>query len=130
MTCEELIHALGRETPRMMRELLDVATQYAIGEEAVQANFRGKAKAIGHLSGGDGADDPTSSQRRRDRRNEDRKCHGEEMVAMTDYATRPQPHGRAASPEHFEKALNSPTRSMGTGETSSQGPRHHEGLCL
>jgi hypothetical protein len=34
-TCEALIHTLGCETPRTMRELLDIATQYAIGKEAV-----------------------------------------------------------------------------------------------
>ena len=45
----------------MMWELLDVATQNATGEEGVQANFSEKAKAAGHLSGGDGADDPASS---------------------------------------------------------------------
>jgi hypothetical protein len=39
MTCEPLVHALGCETPRTMRELLDVATQYATGEEVIQANF-------------------------------------------------------------------------------------------
>jgi hypothetical protein len=44
-----------------MQELLDVATQYATGVEAIQANFGGKARATGHLSGGDGADDPVSS---------------------------------------------------------------------
>jgi hypothetical protein len=62
MTYEELVHALSRETLRTMRELLDVATQYATGKEAVQANFSGKAKATGHLSGGDGANDSASSQ--------------------------------------------------------------------
>jgi hypothetical protein len=74
MTCEALIHMLGRETPCMMRELLDVATQYATSEEVVQANFNGRIKTAGHLSGGDGGDEPTSSQRRRDKRNKDQKC--------------------------------------------------------
>ena len=60
-TSKALIHALDRETPRMTWELLDIATLYAIGEEAVQANFSGKAKAIGHLSGGYSTDDPASS---------------------------------------------------------------------
>jgi hypothetical protein len=60
-TYEALIHALGRETPCTMRELLDVTTQYATGEKVVQANFSGKAKAATHLSGGDGSDKPTSS---------------------------------------------------------------------
>jgi hypothetical protein len=108
MTYEEFIHALGRKTPCTMQELLDVATQYAIGEEVVQANFSQKAKATGHLSGGDGTDDPASSQRRRDRWNKNRKRRREEMVVVTDRATRPQPHGHAARPEHFEKALKSP----------------------
>jgi hypothetical protein len=35
MTCETLVHVLGRETPRMTRELLDITTQYTTGEEAV-----------------------------------------------------------------------------------------------
>jgi hypothetical protein len=35
MTCEALIHALGRETLCTTRELLDVTTKYATGEEAV-----------------------------------------------------------------------------------------------
>ena len=44
----------------MTWELLDVTTQYATGEEAVQANFSNKAKAAAHLSGGDGGNDPAS----------------------------------------------------------------------
>ena len=35
MTYEALIHALGHKTPHMTRELLDITTQYTIGEEAV-----------------------------------------------------------------------------------------------
>jgi hypothetical protein len=69
MTCKVFIHALGRETPRTTLELLDITTQYAIDKEVVQANFSGKAKAAGHLSGGDGCDDPASSQQHRDKRN-------------------------------------------------------------
>ena len=60
-TYEALVHALSRETPCMMRELLDVAAQYATSEETVQADFSGKAKATGHLNRGDGGDDPASS---------------------------------------------------------------------
>jgi hypothetical protein len=61
-TCKELIHTLARETLHMMQELFDVATKYATGEEAIQANFSGKAKAkpADHLSG-IGGDDPASS---------------------------------------------------------------------
>ena len=60
-TYEALVHALGHKTLRTMQELLDVATQYATGEEAVHANFSGKFKAASHLSGGDNDDDPASS---------------------------------------------------------------------
>jgi hypothetical protein len=35
MTCEALVHVLGRKTPCITWELLDVATKYAIGEEAI-----------------------------------------------------------------------------------------------
>jgi hypothetical protein len=62
MTYEVLIHALGCETPRTTWELLDVTTQYANDMEVVQGNFGGIVKATGHLSGGDGADNPASSQ--------------------------------------------------------------------
>jgi hypothetical protein len=35
MTCEALVHVLGRETPSTTWELLDIATRYATSEEAV-----------------------------------------------------------------------------------------------
>jgi hypothetical protein len=35
LTFKALIHALNCETSRMTRELLDVTTQYATGDEAV-----------------------------------------------------------------------------------------------
>jgi hypothetical protein len=40
MTCEALVHALGRETPCMTMKLQDVTTD----EEAIQAKFSGKVK--------------------------------------------------------------------------------------
>jgi hypothetical protein len=35
MACEVLVHALAHETPRTMKELLDVATQYATDKEGI-----------------------------------------------------------------------------------------------
>jgi hypothetical protein len=35
MTCEAPVHVLSRETPCMMRELLDITTQYVTDEEVV-----------------------------------------------------------------------------------------------
>jgi hypothetical protein len=92
-----------------MQELLEVATKYATREEVVQANFSGKSKAASHLSVGDGGDDPTLAQHRRDRRARNRKRHGEEMVATAEHTARPQPRGGGgARPEHFEKGLEAP----------------------
>jgi hypothetical protein len=84
-TCEALVHALRHETPCMAQELLDIATKYATGEEAVQTNFSSKAKAASHLSGGHSGDDHATAQCRRDKRARDRKHYGEEMVVVGIY---------------------------------------------
>ena len=39
MTCESLVHKLGRKGPRTTKELLDITTSHASGEEAVEAIF-------------------------------------------------------------------------------------------
>ena len=41
MTCESLIHKLGCLKPHTTRDLLNVATNHASGEEAVGAVFNG-----------------------------------------------------------------------------------------
>jgi len=38
-TCKELIHKLERKTPTSSSQLLDIATNFAFGEEAVRAIF-------------------------------------------------------------------------------------------
>jgi hypothetical protein len=38
-TCHTLVHELGREQPRTTKELLDIVTRHASGEEAVGAAF-------------------------------------------------------------------------------------------
>jgi hypothetical protein len=38
-TCESLVHKLGHKSPQTMKELLDIATSHASGEEAVGAIF-------------------------------------------------------------------------------------------
>jgi hypothetical protein len=47
ITCESLVHKLGRKNPKMMKELLIITMSHAAGEEAVGAIFdrnKGKAK--------------------------------------------------------------------------------------
>ena len=56
MTCESLVHKLGRKGPRTTKELLDIATSHAAGEEAVGAIFdRPKGKAKRDKDGDEGA---------------------------------------------------------------------------
>ena len=46
-TCESLVHKLGHKGPRTTKELLDIATSHASGEEAIGAIFdrlNGKAR--------------------------------------------------------------------------------------
>jgi hypothetical protein len=46
-TCRELVHELGRRSPTKASELLDIATNFATGEEAIRAIFpdaKGKRK--------------------------------------------------------------------------------------
>ena len=46
-TCKSLVHKLGRKGLQTMKELLDIATSHASGEEATGAIFdrlKGKAK--------------------------------------------------------------------------------------
>ena len=46
-TCESLVHKLGHKGPQTTKELLNIATSHALGEEAVGAIFdhlKGKAK--------------------------------------------------------------------------------------
>lgn len=46
-TYKRLVHTLHQRAPHTMRKLLDIAMDYAIGEETIDANFneRGKASA-------------------------------------------------------------------------------------
>jgi hypothetical protein len=87
MTCEALVHMLGRDALRTTWELLDVATKYATSEKAILANFSGKGKAAVHLSGDANGDDVVMANRRRDKRGKDKKCRRKEMVDAADRAT-------------------------------------------
>jgi hypothetical protein len=102
-TCEAFVHTLSHETPCTTRGLLDIATQYATSEEAIQANFSDKVKAAGHLSGRDINDDPALSQHRRDKRNKKGRRWWPWLTTPPGLSPR---HG--AHPEHFEKALEAP----------------------
>jgi hypothetical protein len=44
MTYKELVQELGRHTPRTTKELLDITTNFASGDEVVGAIFQGRGK--------------------------------------------------------------------------------------
>jgi hypothetical protein len=47
-TCRDLVSKLGRKTPTRASELLDIATKFASGQEAVEAIFRKDKQPQGH----------------------------------------------------------------------------------
>jgi hypothetical protein len=100
-TCESLVHKLGRKHPRTTKELLDIATSHASGEEAVGAIFdhaRGKAKQDEDASEG------TSNRLNKKKRS--KLWSGDLLVAAAERK------GKRASTEgaldHFEKMLKGP----------------------
>jgi hypothetical protein len=44
VTYKELVHELGRHTPRTTKELLDIVTNFDSGDEAIGAIFQGRGK--------------------------------------------------------------------------------------
>jgi hypothetical protein len=47
-TCRDLVSKLGRKTPTRASELMDIATKFASGQEAVEPIFRKDKKPQGH----------------------------------------------------------------------------------
>jgi hypothetical protein len=47
-TCRDLMSKLGRKTPTKASELMDIATKFASGQEAVEAIFRKDKQPQGH----------------------------------------------------------------------------------
>jgi hypothetical protein len=77
-TCESLVHKLGRKSLRTTKELLDIATNHASGEEVVGAIFdrsRGKAKR-------DEVADEGASNHSKKKRN--KQQHGDLLVAAAE----------------------------------------------
>ena len=82
MTCESLIHKLGCLKPCTTRDLLDVATNHASGEEAVRAVFnrgqdKGKAKRADQ-------DEGPSTQRGKKNKKDRRRSDNTAFIAVAD----------------------------------------------
>jgi hypothetical protein len=99
-TYEFLVHKLGRKSPQTTKELLDMATSHASGEEAVGAIFdRAEGKAKLDESAGEGASNRPGKKK-------NKKNNEGSLMATADCKG-----GKAATretPDHFEKMLEKP----------------------
>ena len=78
ITCESLVHKLGCKGPQTTKELLDIATSHASGEEVVRVIFdcpKGKAKR--DKDAGEGASN-------RPNKKNNKQWHEGSLVATTD----------------------------------------------
>jgi hypothetical protein len=106
-TCTSLIHQLGRRMPRTTRELLDITSNHADGEEAVAAALntpQGKGKqVVDHAEG-------TSSRFKKKKKND--KCRRDDnfVAAVERKTSRPKgnPGKPAPTRDHFKKLLDAP----------------------
>jgi hypothetical protein len=83
-TCKELVRELGRNTPTTANELMDIVTNYAVGEEAVGAIFGGDQD-----KGKRKDEDPKSSNHgaKRNNRKKKKNQQGKHEAAMDDLVT-------------------------------------------
>jgi hypothetical protein len=103
-TCTSLIHRLGRRMPRTTRELLDIASNHADGEEAVAATLnspQGKGKQV--IDHGEG----TSSHFKK-KKNDKHRRDDNFVAAVERKASRPKGNQGKPAPtrDHFEKLLD------------------------
>jgi hypothetical protein len=104
--CMSLIHRLGRNMPRTTRELLDIVSNHADGEEAVAATLntpQGKGKQF--VDRGEG----TSSRFKKKKKKNDKRRHDDNFVAAVERKTS-RPKGNPTKPaptkDHFERLLD------------------------
>ena len=99
-TCESLVHKLGRKGPRTTKELLNIATSHASGEEAVGAIFdRPKGKAKRDEDIGEGASNRPNKKKNKQWR------EGSLMATANRKGGQKLAEG---TPDHFEKLLKGP----------------------
>jgi len=104
-TCKELVHELGRKTPTSTSQLLDIATNFASGEEAVGAIFsdgtaKGKQKA--KATEASGSRDPKKKKKGR------KGKQGQSDDNVVAAADRKNPKRAPAGPALFDEMLKKP----------------------
>lgn len=106
MTCETLVHKLGRKRPKTTKELLDITTNHASGEEAIGAIFQ---SAPGKAKRSDDVDEGPSS--RPSKKGQNRQRRDGSLVAAVDRKGS-KPTGQVN--DHFEKMLEQPCLNHAT----------------
>jgi hypothetical protein len=103
-TCRDLVSKLGRKTPTRASELMDIATKFASGQEAVEAIFRKDKQPQGHQP----EDVPEASTQRGTKKKGKKKSQAKrdaadaELVAAAEYKNPRKPPGGA---NLFDKML-------------------------
>jgi hypothetical protein len=107
MTCTSLIHRLGHRMPRTTRELLDIASNHADGEEAVAATLntpQSKGKQV--VDHGEG-----TSSRFKKKKKKNKHRRDDNFVAVVERKTS-HPKGNPTKPaptkDHFERLMDVP----------------------
>jgi hypothetical protein len=103
-TCRDLVSKLGRKTPTKASELMDIATKFASGQEAIEAIFH-KHKGKGKWK----KDAPKASTQRNSKKNKKKKVPQKkhkvlktDLVATTNHRS---PRGPLGGPNVFDKLL-------------------------
>jgi hypothetical protein len=96
-TYKELVHELGRHTPHTTKELLDIATNFDSGDEAIGAIFQGRGKQLENPNDG-------GARRWFDKKKIGKKRPRDNLVAMANWnqARAPPPDGAGL----FDKMLD------------------------
>jgi hypothetical protein len=104
-TCRDLVRKLGRKTPTKASELMDIATKFASGQEAVEAIFRKDKQPQGQQQ----EDIPEASAQRSTKKKAKKKAQAKrdaadaDLVAAVEHMNPRKPPGGA---NLFDKMLN------------------------
>jgi hypothetical protein len=107
-TCRDLVSKLGRKTPTRASELMDIATKFASGKEAVEAIFRKDKQPQGRQP----EDVPEASTQRSTKKKGKKKSQTKrdaadaDLVTTAEYKNPRKPPGGA---NLFDKMLKEPS---------------------
>jgi hypothetical protein len=123
-TCRDLVSKLGRKTPTKASELMDIATKFASGQEAVDAIFLKDTQPQGRPP----KDAPEASTQRGAKKKGKKKSQAKRDAADADLiaaAENKNPRKPPGGANLFDRGPSStPLRSALCSGTTSTGPGH------